>query len=422
MLIISFDIDVFWSKIAFIRMIHRLTIENFYSFKDRTEIDFRLPQNAGQEPIYHTEPDGSRINLVTGIFGPNASGKTNLLKIIGFLRWFICRSADKKPGEHVWGAECFNFSRPVQLGCELSLEFSFDGRLYRYQLRTTGTRVLQESLHVKKIRFNYIFERTWDEKRERYSSKFQNFGDHARLPLRENASLISTAVLQENPLAMALSQYFEGFYGNIDMFGRNARHDPDPQKLYQAARYFEENPKTYAALNSHLRTADFGIAEINLGRFSFMVMNGREDEPTEEFTIPIARHEVAGEKYDTPLIHESRGTQALFMLLRYILPVLESGGVAYIDELEASLHPHLIREIVRMFYSRRTNPKHAQLIFTCHSDYLLTELKKYQIILVEKDASLISHAWRLDQMRGIRSGENIHAKYHAGAYGAIPEL
>jgi uncharacterized protein len=403
-------------------MIYRLTIENFYSFKDQTEIDFRVPQNAGHEDIYFTEPDGSRLNLVTAIFGSNASGKTNLLKALGFLHWFICRSANRKPGEHIWGAECFAFSRPLEGGCELTLEFSFDGRLYRYRLRTTGTRVLEESLHVKKARFNYVFERSLDKKTEQYRSKFQDFGDHARLPLRQNASVISTAVLQENPLAMALSRYFEGFYGNIDMFGRNARHDPDPQKLYQAARYFEENPETYGALNAHLRAADLGIAKINLGRFSFTVLNGKKEEPTEELTIPIACHEVAGEKYDMPLIHESRGTQALFMLLRYISPVLESGGVAYIDELEGSLHPHLIREIVRMFYSRRINPKQAQLIFTCHSDYLLTELRKYQVILVEKDASLVSHAWRLDQVQGVRSGENIHAKYHAGAYGAIPDL
>jgi hypothetical protein len=75
-----------------------------------------------------------------------------------------------------------------------------------------------------------------------------------------------------------------------------------------------------------------------------------------------------------------------------------------------------------MFYSRRTNPRQAQLVFTCHSDYLLTELEKYQIILVEKDPCLVSHAWRLDQMQGIRASENIHAKYHAGAYGAIPDL
>jgi hypothetical protein len=404
-------------------MIHRLTIENFYSFKEPTEISFKVPQTAGQKDIYRTEDDGNQLNLVAAIFGPNASGKTNLLKAIGFLHWFICRSANQKPDEHIWGAEPFAFSRPLQRGCELTLEFSLGGRTYRYRFCGTGERVLHESLHVRKVRFNYVFERTWNSKKKDYDARFQDFGDHARLPLRENASVLSTAVLQENHLAMVLAKYFEGFYGNIGFFGRTDQHDPEPSKLYQAARYFEENPKTFAALKSQLRAADLGLAEINLNRFSFMLMHGKVlHGKEEEYTIPIARHEVAGEKYDMPLIHESHGTRALFMLLRYILPVLEAGGVAYIDELESSLHPHMIREIVRMFYSRRTNPRQAQLVFTCHSDYLLTELEKYQIILVEKDPCLVSHAWRLDQMQGIRASENIHAKYHAGAYGAIPDL
>jgi putative AbiEii toxin of type IV toxin-antitoxin system len=399
-------------------MIHRLIIENLYSFKDRTEIDFTVPQNAGQEDIYATEPDGSRLNLITAIFGPNASGKTNLLKALGFLHWFICASADRKPGEAILGAECFAFSQPIERGCDLALQFSFDGRLYWYRVRTTGTRVLEESLHVKKTRFNYIFERSWDEKNKQYSSKFQDFGDHARLPLRENASVISTAVLQENPLAMALTKYFNSFYGNIGVFGRTAGLDPHAGMIYFAAGYFEENPEIFGALKSHLRAADLGLSEIKLARLSLLSKEGKEDH----ITAPIVVHEVGGKKFDMPLIRESRGTEALFVLLRYILPVLKSGGVAYIDELESSLHSHLIREIVRMFYSRRTNPKHAQLIFTCHSDYLLTELRKYQIVLVEKDADCVSHAWRLDEMQGVRASENILAKYHAGAYGALPDL
>jgi predicted ATPase len=104
--------------------------------------------------------------------------------------------------------------------------------------------------------------------------------------------------------------------------------------------------------------------------------------------------------------------------------VLKNGGLAFIDEFESGLHPHLIRELVHLFlfYSRRTNQHHAQLVFTSHADYLLTDLEKYQIVLVEKADKCISHAWRLDEMKGIRSDDNIHAKYHAGAYSAVPDL
>jgi predicted ATPase len=111
--------------------------------------------------------------------------------------------------------------------------------------------------------------------------------------------------------------------------------------------------------------------------------------------------------------------------LRYILPVLETGGVAIIDEFETGLHSHVVEYIVKLFYSPVTNPKGAQLIANFHTDYLLqTALEKYQIILTEKDPdSQSTDAWRLDTVKGLaRNANNHYAKYHAGAYGAIPNL
>jgi uncharacterized protein len=398
-------------------MIRRILVENFFSFKEAAEIDFSVPEGAGGPDIYHANQDGTRLNSVLAIFGPNASGKTNLLKAIGFLQWFICYSATQKPGELILAAP-FEFSRRADPAWKLELDFCCDGRLYRYSVRCTMKHVLHESLHVRKTRFNRVFERNWNPKTQQYEAKFHDFGDHAKLPLRDNASLISTAVLQENQIALELNKYFESFYGNIGSLGRNTRHDPDQRNLTAAARFFEENPKSLAAFNQALREANFGPAQIGVNQFTFMTEQGKE----ETRTVPIMQYEVEGKEYFLPLIRDSRGTQALFMLFRFILPVLQNGGVACIDELEASLHPHLIPYVVGLFYSRRTNPKQAQLVFTCHSDYLLTDLTKYQVVLVEKDESLVSHAWRLDRMQGVRASENIHAKYHAGAYGAIPDI
>ena len=93
-----------------------------------------------------------------------------------------------------------------------------------------------------------------------------------------------------------------------------------------------------------------------------------------------------------------------------------------IDELEADLHPHLLAPILDLFFSTHTNPKNAQLIFTCHSLEILSLLHKSQVVLVEKDKNCQSEAWRLDEVKGVRSDDNLYAKYMAGAYGAVPEL
>ena len=122
------------------------------------------------------------------------------------------------------------------------------------------------------------------------------------------------------------------------------------------------------------------------------------------------------------LLHESSGTQSAFVLLARLLPVLASGGLAVIDEFEADLHPHMLVPILDLFFSPETNPHNAQIIFTCHSVEVLNLLHKSQVMLVQKDESCASEAWRLDSMQGVRNDDNLYAKYMGGAYGAIPNV
>lgn len=120
-----------------------------------------------------------------------------------------------------------------------------------------------------------------------------------------------------------------------------------------------------------------------------------------------------------PFFEESSGTKSLFVLLRRLLPVLQSGGLAIIDKIDNDLHPHMLPVILELFKFEHTNPKNAQIIFTCHTPEVLNILKKHQVYLVEK-TDLHSEAWRLDEMSGIRVDDNLYAKYYAGALGATP--
>jgi uncharacterized protein len=119
---------------------------------------------------------------------------------------------------------------------------------------------------------------------------------------------------------------------------------------------------------------------------------------------------------------ESSGTQSAFVLLSKLLPVLEHGGTAVVDEFENDLHPHMLEPILDLFANPKINPHNAQLIFTCHALEVLNVLHKSQVTLVEKDKHCESTSYRLDQVEGIRNDDNLYAKYRAGAYGAVPNL
>ena len=140
---------------------------------------------------------GQNVNSVLGVFGANASGKTNVLKPLGFLAWFILESAIRKPGAKIL-YEPFAFTEGEPELTKLELEFEFRGKLYRYELEMLGALVAREALYLKKTRFSYLFERELNVETGEYDFKAQDLGAVASVPQRSNASWLSSALLQEH--------------------------------------------------------------------------------------------------------------------------------------------------------------------------------------------------------------------------------
>jgi uncharacterized protein len=362
----------------------------------------------------HDATTGERVSTVMAVIGPNASGKTALLKPVLFMNWFICHSFNVDP------SALLPFQpHAVSLADESSdfeLDVDFDQKLWRYKLRCTNRRVLHESLHVRHERIRYVFVRDWNEGTQSYDIKQQDFGflpAEAR-KVRPNASLIATAAQYGVPLALQLVN--TSVWSNIYQFGREENNS---NQVTGAAAYFAGNEVQRQQLVGLLASWDLGLRDLRLREQEIELPDGKKNK----FWQPIATHAAAnGRDFELPFILESNGTKSALLLLYRLLPVLRGGGLAVIDEFESDLHPHMLEPILNLFASPLTNPHGAQLLFTSHALEVLNIVHKSQVVLVEKNEFNESSAWRLDSVAGIRNDDNFYAKYMAGAYGAVPQL
>jgi len=293
-------------------MIHSLAIENFSSFHEPTFVEFTTGPKAGDRNIFLASSQGdTSINSVTGVFGANASGKTNLLKAIAFLRYFILDSASEKPDSKI-PVEPFHFTEGAaerHQPIHFQLEFEYEEKLYRYELVISHQRVQSEALFRKDQRFRYLFERTWKPAQGDYEFKHQDIGPSKQVAQRENASFIASAVLQEHEFAKYISGYFKKCYVNVHLYGRMPTHDPESTNIIKAADYFSKHEDYLNTAIRHIAFADTGITNIDLETYKFIDDDGKE----QSVLFPVAKHSVDGHDYKRPLIAESRGTQALFV-------------------------------------------------------------------------------------------------------------
>jgi hypothetical protein len=148
----------------------------------------------------------------------------------------------------------------------------------------------------------------------------------------------------------------------------------------------------------------------------------RERFLKERFLRPeLAHRGIGGKDLSLPWDSESAGTHRLFGLAGPWLDILGNGYKACIDELETSMHPLMVRELLRLFFSQKENPKGAQILFTTHNPLLLdaTLLRRDQVWFTDKDADGEAHLYPLTDYSP-RRGESLVRGYLSGRYGGVP--
>lgn len=394
-------------------MLHSYRFSNHYSFRQPTDVSLVLDGRVPDTDRSIVCSTGQRLSKVLAILGANGSGKTNLLKPLAFLNWFVQESFRAPPGQPIPLTPHF-FSEDQTASFEV--EFDAVGTLWRYALTATPERVLSETLHRRTARFSYVFQRTWESSRGGYDVRQQDFGFNVAEARKvgEKVSMLSAALQYQVPLAHELLRP-SPIVTNIVATGRDLM---GLNHVLQASQQYGANAPMALRMSELLHDWDLGLERVELRKQKIQDALGQE----QEIFVPWGVHAADGRTADIQLAFESSGTQSAFVLLSRLLPVLDHGGVAVIDELESDLHPTMLTPILDLFLSPATNPKNAQLLFTTHATPILNELDKGQIMLVEKDEHCDSHAYRLDSVRGVRADDNLYAKYMTGTYGAVPDL
>lgn len=395
-------------------MLFKVKFENFYSYGDEFEISFRVGKKPSASYFDITVGNsGERLNKVIASLGPNGAGKTQMLRPIAFLGWFVSSSmVEANPSEKIP-------FKPHELCKDKPSRFEVDFIIgndeYRYKLEATPEEVIHESLHKKTSHlYSYIFVRDKIGEGYEYKQKGFGFSKNLAVKVRKNVSVISSAHMHDVEFASKFVNYFNKFEYNINVSGRQHYHEGI---LVESATFLNGNEAIKDKVNRIVCELDLGIDCIE-----YKELEGQDEQGnTEKFIVPFGVHKSGLGDFSLPFFEESSGTKSAFVMLRKIMPVLERGGVAIIDEIDNDLHSHMLSVILELFKFEHTNPHNAQLIFTCHTPEILNQLKKHQLYLVEK-VDLFSESWRLDETVGLRADDNIYAKYQSGALGAVPNI
>src|SRR5574340_142746 len=218
-------------------MIRKISIENFYSFKEENTLSFMVHAKAPCSDAYIEAQKGERMTKILASFGANASGKTNLLKALPFISWFMKDSFDLKPDENI-PLQSFRFEKDNTEPTKISVEFSDTENIYLYHVQLIPEQVMDENLFIRNNGrgFQYLFKRTWNHSIGKYNFATKNFGLTRSfgefVQMRRNASVLSIALRHNHEESKKIIESWSRLITNVQEQGREGRMMVERTKQY----------------------------------------------------------------------------------------------------------------------------------------------------------------------------------------------
>ncbi|MFF9350891.1 ATP/GTP-binding protein [Streptomyces sp. NPDC014734] len=419
-------------------MLLRFQVTNHASLQEEQELSLVATDRHPERAEAVIAGGEFRAVPVAAVYGTNASGKSNVIDSLGWMRSAVLSSFRR------WDPDGGIPRRPFALRRDASscpstfaVDFVVAGVRHQFGFSVDDKRVAEEWLYYyPEGRQRRLYERGADDK-----PVFGRWLTGRRKViaelLRPNSLYLSVAAAQGHD---QLGEVFRWFGHGLRM----ATDHDFPQRLDHTVQLClaDDAERTAASTMSLLRFADLGVSGLEIKEYD-------EEAQEDHKRITRALRDALGEKvriqhghgkrvrvehrtadgvFPLDLAQESSGTRTWIGLVGPVITTLSQGGVLCVDELDARLHPHLVDALVGMFQSPETNRTGAQLVFSTHEAALLgrnvrTELFRDQVWFTEKDPdTLATRLFPMTEFSVRESADNLEKRYLGGRYGAVPHL
>lgn len=411
-------------------MLIEFRVANYRSIKEEQTLSLVA---SGRDELmnshtFEAQEVKNRLLRSAAVYGPNASGKTNLLSALLSMKDIVKESALESHRGDPLPVEPFKLdSRSRKAPTQFEVMFMVQGVRYQYGFSATATSVVSEWLFAfPEGRPQRWFERELG-KNGRYEWNLRAWlkGEKQlwQKSTRDNALFLSTAVQLNSQQLQPVYDWFNDTLHFIGVGGVSPRF---------SASFCEKNGSERVV--NFLREADLGIYDVHVKREPFDPENLHEDMPDsvkqifktmkggKVYKIKTVHKSSTGDLVEFDLGQESSGTRKVFWLAGPFLESLQKGHVLCIDELHNSLHPELVKFLVGLFNDNTRNTGNAQLVFTTHETSILNQeiLRRDQIWFCEKDENQATTVYPLTDFHPRKWVENLELAYLSGRYGALP--
>ena len=409
-------------------MLIQFNFKNFKSFRDEATLDLsaaKMTEFSNRVISVGNE----KILPVAAVYGANASGKSNVYGAFEYMSEYVVHSF--KYGDE---EKDFDDIRPLPFLFDISSEnadtcfevyFTVPGdkteKCYNYGFCIGKTGVTEEWLNYKAKtarKYSTIFYR--DEETLDLAGIPKTSRENIEIALEKQVLIVSLGAKLKIAKCKLVRDWFlnNEFADFGDVVTNFFMSRVLPTGFIEDEKIRENVVKYFSSFDETIKG------------FEVTKLPAQEDSKEEKYLIDALHKKIGSEDMaKIPLANESAGTLKMFALYPELQDVLQNGGVFFIDELNARLHPLLVRNFILTFLNPEINVNHAQLVFTTHDTWQLSNqlLRRDEIWFTEKDdmglSTLYSLADFIDEDGSrIRKDESYEKNYLLGKYGAIPSL